>query len=266
MTDAITNQQRTPAEVYDEFFVPALFQHWAAVVAVAAKIRPGEQVLDVACGTGALTTAAKEIVGSEGSVTGLDINPEMLTVARRKSADIDWREGPAEHLPFDDDSFDAVVSQFGCMFFEDRPAALREMMRVLRPGGHLAVAVCDGLDHSPGYSVLAELLHRLFGAEVAEAFRDPFVLGDKRLLQSLCTEAQIDGASVTRHDGSVKFASIESLISTERACVWTLGGLLDSGQFELLRKEAQESFQPFVAAGGAVAFLMPALMITATKR
>jgi ubiquinone/menaquinone biosynthesis C-methylase UbiE len=266
MSDASTNQQRPPAEVYDEFFVPALFKHWGAVVAYEAEIEPGHQVLDVACGTGALTIAAKEIVGSAGSVTGLDINPEMLTVARRKRADIDWREGPAEQLPFNDSSFDAVVSQFGCMFFEDRPAALREMLRVLRPGGHLAVAVCDGLDHSPGYSVLAELLHRLFGARVAEAFRAPFVLGDKRLLQSLCDEAQIEGATVTRHDGTVEFASIESLVATERACAWTLGGLLDSGQFELLLEEAQESLRPFAAADGDVAFLMPALIITATKR
>lgn len=162
----------------------------------------------------------------------------MLVVARRKRAPIEWREGRAESLPFPDGSFDAVVSQFGMMFFDDRRAALREMMRVLRPGGRLTVAVCDSLDHSPGYAALAGLLQRLFGDRVANAFRAPFVLGDWDRLLSLCAEADVAGATVTRHKGMVRFASIESLVSTERACVWTLGGLLDGAQLERLLEEA----------------------------
>jgi hypothetical protein len=139
------------------------------------------------------------------------------------------------------------------------------MWRVLRPSGHLAVAVCDALDHSPGYAVLAELLYRLFGAQVAEAFRTPFVCGDSEQLLSRCAAASIADAKVTRHDGTVRFASIKSLVSTERACVWTLGGLLDEAQFDRLLKAAEESLQPFVTPSGTVAFVMPALIATATK-
>ena len=153
----------SPAEIYDAQFVPALFQPWARRVVEIAGIRPGQRVLDVACGTGVLACAAAARVGATGSVTGLDANAEMVAVARRKRPDLAWRVGHAEALPFPDASFDAVVSQFGLMFFQDRRAALREMMRVLRPGGRLVVAVCDGLAHSPGYAVLAELLQRLFG-------------------------------------------------------------------------------------------------------
>ena len=86
-------------------------------------------------GTGALTLAVAETVGPSGSVVGLDANPQMLAVARRKPARIEWLEGRAEALPLPDASFDAVVSQFGFMFFDDRPQALREMIRVARPGG-----------------------------------------------------------------------------------------------------------------------------------
>ena len=111
------------------------------------------------------------------------------------------------------------------MFFEDRRAALREMMRVLRPRGRQAIAVCDSLVHSPGYAALAELLQRLFGDRVANAFRAPFALGDPERLLSLWAQAGIANAKVTRHQGTVHFASIQSLISTERACVWTLGGI-----------------------------------------
>jgi ubiquinone/menaquinone biosynthesis C-methylase UbiE len=257
---------RSPAEVYDEFFVPALFRQWGKVVADAAATGSGERVLDVACGTGVLACAAAERVGAGGAVVGLDPNEEMLAVARRKSAAVEWRNGRAESLPFPDASFDRVVSQFGLMFFEDRPAALREMMRVLRPGGRLALAVCDALDHSPGYAVLAELLHRLFGHQVADAFRAPFALGDPKQLLSLCAAAGIHNAQVARSDGTVRFKSIEALVSTERACVWTLGGLLDDSQFDRLLEASGESLRPFAAADGAVAFVMPALLVTAGER
>lgn len=257
---------RSPAEVYDESFVPALFQQWADVVVDAAGVKQGQHVLDVACGTGVLACAVVERVGNGGVVVGLDPNPEMLAVARRKTSSIEWRDGRAELLPFPDESFDAVVSQFGFMFFEDRHTALREMMRVLRSGGRLAVAVCDALDHSPGYAVLAELLHRLFGEQVAEAFRAPFACGDPEQLLAFCTDAGISDAKVTRHDGRVSFASIKSLVSTERACVWTLGGLLDDAQFDQLLKEAEESLQPFMTDDGRVAFVMPALIVTVNKR
>jgi ubiquinone/menaquinone biosynthesis C-methylase UbiE len=254
----------SPAQVYEQFFVPALFGQWGSVITGMAGIGEGHDVLDVACGTGVLACAAAERVG-RGTVTGLDPNEEMLAVASAKSARIDWRNGRAESIPFQDASFDRVVSQFGLMFFEDRVAGLREMLRVLRPGGQLAVAVCDALDHSAGYAVLAELLQRLFGARVADAFRAPFALGDATQLLALCKEAGIAGARVVRRDGTVRFESVGSLVSTERACVWTLGGLLDDGQFKRLLTEAQDSLRPFVAADGNVAFVMPALIIMAQR-
>lgn len=259
------NARKSPAEIYEELFVPALFRQWGPVVAGEAQIGPGDRVIDVACGTGVLALAALDRVGSRGEVVGLDPNADMLGVARRKTTRIEWREGRAEYLPFPDDSFDAAVSQFGLMFFEDRAAGLREMMRVLRLGGRLAVAVCDSLDQSPGYAAVADMLERLIGQTVADAFRAPFVLGNRDLLCSLCAKAGIKHPEVKRHSGTVRFASIESLISTERACVWTLGGLLDETQFKCLLKEAEQVLQPFEAANGTVAFGIPALIITATK-
>lgn len=256
---------RSPAEIYDELFVPALFQQWGGIVADAAQIMPGDQVLDVACGTGVLACAALDRVGPRGLVIGLDPNTDMLSVARRKGTRVEWREGKAESLPFPDASFDAAISQFGLMFFDDPPTALREMMRVLRPGGRLAVAVCDALEHSPGYAVLAQLLRQLFGDRIADAFRAPFILGDPERLLSICAAAGIADARVAPHSRTVRFASIRSLISTERACVWTLGGMLDDAQFAALLKEAERAFKPFVGAEGVVAFEMPALIITASR-
>ncbi len=257
--------ERPPAEVYDEKFVPALFGPWGPVVAEAAGVEPGDAVLDVACGTGALTLAAAAIAGPEGRVTGLDANPEMLAVARRKTGEIDWQEGRAEALPFDDSSFDAAVSQFAFMFFDDRPRALAEMMRVLKPGGRLAVAVCGAVERSPGYSAFAKLLDRLFGAEVGNAFRAPFVLGDPDDLRRIAATAAIEGTSVQERIGSVRFKSIGELVSTERACVWTLGGILDESQFDLLLRESEDALRPFAGGDGLVRFDMPALILTARK-
>lgn len=255
----------TPAEIYDELFVPALFQQWGNIVAGAAQIRPGHRVLDVGCGTGVLAIAAADRAGPQGAVAGIDPNDGMLVVARHKTTRIEWREGRAESLPFPDESFDVVVSQFALMFFDDRVTGLRQMMRVLRASGRLAVAVCGSLEQSPGYAALAGLLQQLFGEVVAKAFRSPFVLGDPKRLLSLCAEAGIARANVTQHEGTVRFPSIEAMISTERACVMTLGGLLDEQQFERLLTEARRALRPFAGADGKVAFAMPALLITADK-
>jgi SAM-dependent methyltransferase len=256
---------RNPAEVYDAHFVPALFARWGPLVAAEAELRAGDRVLDVACGTGALTVAVADIVGPTGSVIGLDANPEMLAVARRKPSQIEWLEGVAEALPLPDNNFDAVVSQFGLMFFQDMPQALREMMRVLEEGGRLAVAVCDRVENSPGYNAFAQLLDRLFGRTVGDAFRAPFILGDAGRLVDISREAGIEGARVVRRNEKVRFGSIDALVSTERACVWTLGGVLTEEQFALLLDTSKTVLRPFVVDRGTIEFDMPSLIITARK-
>lgn len=256
---------RNPADVYDEKFVPALFAHWGPIVAAEAQVSEGDRVLDVACGTGALTTTVAQIVGGAGSVTGLDVNPEMLAVARRKPLQVEWLEGSAESLPLPDNTFDAVVSQFGFMFFEDKPQALREMMRVLKPRGRLAVAVCDAVENSPGYNAFAQSLDRLFGSDVGNAFRAPFNLGNPNRLHEICREADMESPEIVQRNELVRFRSVEELVSTERACVWTLGGLLSDEQFERLMEEAEKNLRPFVIDGGAIEFDMPSLIINAMK-
>jgi ubiquinone/menaquinone biosynthesis C-methylase UbiE len=255
---------RDPAEIYDRSFVPALFARWGPVVADAARIGSGDRVLDIACGTGALTLTAAEHAGPEGAVTGLDANPAMLAVAREKPVAIDWVEGRAEALPFDDASFDAVVCQFGLMFFDDTPRAFAEMQRVLAPGGRLAVAVFDAIATAPGYDALAKLLDHQCGRDIGDAMRAPFALGDAAHLLELAATAFPD-ARVSRHEGQVHFPSIGDLVETEHACIWTLGGLIDADQATRLHEAAQRELLPFVRPDGSVTFAMPALVVTATK-
>jgi SAM-dependent methyltransferase len=252
------------AEIYQEFFVPALFQPWTGPVVDAAGVQTGQQVLDVACGTGVLARTAADRVGPTGTVVGLDVNAGMLAVAEREAPHLEWQAGPAEELPFDNDSFDAVVSQFGLMFFADKCAALKEMARVLRPGRRLAVAVWDSLDHTPGYAVMVELLKRLFGQEAANGLRAPYSLGDVPTLQALLDQAGLPGCAITTHPGTAQFPSIQSWVHTD-INGWVLADMLDNEQFDLLLREAEQELQPFVTNGGTVSFDAPAHIVTFAK-
>ena len=252
------------AEIYEEFFVPALFLQWSLRVADAAQLAPGQKVLDVACGTGVLAREAAKRVDPGGAVVGLDRNEGMLAVARRKASGIEWRLGRAESLPFADHAFDAVVSQFGLMFFEDRIAALKEMWRVLRAGGRLAVAVWDALDHTPGYAAMTALLRRLFGERVANELRAPFVLGDPDALRPVFAEAGVPKVEIRTLDGTARFPSIESWVHTN-VKGWTLADLIDDAQYQRLLQEAAKELSPYVQRDGTVAFCCPAHVVTAIR-
>ena len=141
MGEPSLQSQIDAARAYESIMVPALFQEWAEPLLDAAMVQADQRVLDVACGTGVLARAASERVGPGGAVAGLDPSRGMLAVAGELSSAVEWHSGAAEAAPFPDRSFDAVVCQFGLMFFDDRAAAIREMLRVLKPGGALALAV-----------------------------------------------------------------------------------------------------------------------------
>jgi len=137
-----------PSE-YQQFLVPGMFAPFAARLVADLEITPGLAMLDVACGTGVVTRLAARAAGPTGTVTGVDIGPAMLAVARSQptesgSAPITYLEGSALELPLADSSFDCATCHHGFQFFPDRVAAIRELRRVLRPGGRVAIACRHG--------------------------------------------------------------------------------------------------------------------------
>lgn len=265
MSEAERGQvNKSAADVYEEFFVPALFQGWAAPVCDAAGIGAGERVLDVACGTGVLSREALKRVGAEGLVVGLDRNEGMLEVARRTAPGVDWRTGRAESLPFADGDFDAVACQFGLMFFEDRLASLSEMWRVTKPGGRVAVAVWDGLERSPGYAAVTALLDRMFGAEMAAAMEAPFNLGAPDTLMGFFEAAEIGGAELQTLAGTARFPSIDAWVHTDIKG-WTLADMIDDAGFARFLAAARVELKRFETPEGSVAFSSPAHIVTAHK-
>ena len=266
MNDATLQAQIDAATAYQEFFVPALFQQWAPRVIAAAQIQPGYRVLDVACGTGVLAREAASHLGSTGSVVGLDPNPGMLAVAARLAPAIEWRQGTAESLPYPDQSFDVVLSQFGLMFFTDRRQALREMLRILAPGGHLAVAVWDSLDNTPAYAAAVALLERIAGQRAADALRAPFALGDRKELTTLLGSAGAASVAITTHTGTARFPSARSMVEADlRGWLPVMGVVLTEEQIHRILADAESALGRYVTAEGRVVFDSPAHIITGTR-
>jgi SAM-dependent methyltransferase len=253
------------AVAYEKDFVPAIFAQWPPVLAEVAGIKPGDRVLDVACGTGILAREAADRVGPAGSVTGLDLSEAMLAVARRLRAEIEWRQGDAGSLPFEDHAFDVVACQFALMFFPDQIAALREMWRVLAPRGRLAVAVCAPMARSKGYSVLAGLLRREAGDRAAAMVEGYFAIGDEATLHRLCEAAGIAGASVVIREGWARFASIDELVRIEIKGS-PLAGLVDETSYQRVLKAARQDLRDFCDAQGKVSLELDATIVNAVKR
>jgi len=218
----MTGEQRwhlagTAPEIYAEHLVPAVFAPWAPVLLDAAAVGIGHTVLDVACGTGVVAAAAAERVGPSGAVTGVDINPGMIAVAARTQG-VRWARADAARLPFPDGGFDRVLCQAGLQFVPDRLGALREMRRVLRPGGRVALLVWRALHHSPGFAALADALQAVVGPEAAAVMRAPFVFGDDpRPLVTLLDSAGFGDVDVQARAGTVRFASVEAFVRCQRA-------------------------------------------------
>jgi len=248
------------AEIYDAFFVPALFGQFPEQVLGHARVNTGSRVVDVGCGTGVLAMGAHRLVGADGEVVGVDPNEGMLAVARRSEPSIDWRLAAAESLPIDDRSFHHTVSQFAAMFFTDRTAALEEMARVTVRGGTVTVATWAGLDRTPGYDALVALIDDELGGAAASELRAPFVLGDvedvRQLLAPLGDHLRVDEIA-----GTARFASIADWVHTD-VRGWTLGDLVDDAGEAALVARAERELASFIAPDGSVAFPVPALVGT----
>jgi SAM-dependent methyltransferase len=206
--------------VYDDVLVPRLFTPWARLLLDQLYLQPGEAVLDVACGPGTVTRVAATAVGCGGRVTGVDLSPAMLAIARTKpvlgdAALIEYHKASADRLPCADGEFDVATCQHGLQFFADRAAALAEMRRALRVGGRVGIAVWADIEQSPPFAALEEVVREVAGDELADRYHGgPWGMPDADKLRKLLEQSGFDDVRVAQDALPLSFECAAQLRST----------------------------------------------------
>lgn len=266
MATVTPQAQIDAAQAYEALMVPALFGQWAAMLSDLAGLRAPMRVLDVACGTGVLARHAAARLDDPRLVAGIDPNPGMLEVARRLAPSIEWRQAAAESLPFAEASFDAVLSQFGLMFFGDRRQALHEMHRVLRREGIVAAAVWDALERNRVYAVEVEIVERIAGRRAAEPLRAPFSLGEASALRAMVAEAEFASVDVSTVQGIGTFPSVRVLLEADlRGWLPLMGIVLPEKQIAQILTEGEQALAAYVSDDGRVRFPLSAHLVRGLK-
>lgn len=256
------------AEMYERNMVPAIFEPFATDLVDRANLVQGEKVLDVACGTGVVSRLAWQYVAPTGRIVGLDVNAEMLEVARGASRDvapkIEWTKGNVSEMPISDQEFDVVLCQHGLQYFPDRSAALKEMHRVLGEQGRLTLSVWRPVKFNAGHAVFADVLEHRLNAEAAATRRAPFNLSDRNELRALVTDAGFNDVLACLTTRVARFASAEAMIRIMMAGT-PLGAAMDESDPDVLQtviNEVTEGLSEFVDDLG-LAIPMQAWVVTA---
>jgi SAM-dependent methyltransferase len=230
--------------------VADLIAEMGATTVERVDLKEGEGTLDIACGAGNATIPAAK---RGAKMTGLDLVPELLEAGRREAdaagVEIDWIEGDAESLPFEDESFDVVLSTVGIMFAPDHRAAAREAARVLRPGGRMGLANWRP-DGSVGRFFATTAKHM---PPPPEGFQPPPLWGTEEHVSDLFAgtgvEVRFEDVTVTFRFESADEA-IE-LFESKFGPVITAKQLLEpEGKWDALRSELRAQFEEELASGG----------------
>jgi ubiquinone/menaquinone biosynthesis C-methylase UbiE len=239
------------AENYEKYFVPVIGGPFALDLVNEAGLRPTERVLDVACGTGTIARLAAERVGLNGRVSALDVNAAMLSVARSlpSAIPIKWYETAAESVPLPDHSFDVIFCGLSLQFFADKAAALREMHRVLKPGGRVYIS-------TPQPSAFLEVFDRALARNVSEeasAFVNAvFSLNEPHEMEALLTDAGFSAVTSRPKSRILELPPAREFMWQYIYSTPLMALLPQSGnaQTEALERDVVSSWQPWASADG----------------
>jgi SAM-dependent methyltransferase len=257
---------RTPgmAENYERILVPSIFAPWGQeLIERARPIGPADRILDVGCGTGIVARLLRERLGGGARIAGVDANAEMIAMARTLAPELDWYEGNALNLPFADASFELAVSQQMLQFIPDRATALREIRRVLAPGGRFVAATWRARHEQPLYELLGQIAERHLGT----ANEKRFSFGDEPALRGSLTEAgftNIRIEAVTRTDHFPEFPFRLNALAANFD-LGSLSGPERETRLSGIEAESIEASKPFAFDGG-IAAPSSANLITASVK
>jgi SAM-dependent methyltransferase len=259
------------AGTYDEVYVPRIFIPWARLLLERAALRPGEAVLDIATGPGTVARIAAERLGAQGRVVGADFSEAMIAIARSKpriagAAPIEYLVSPAAPLDVDDQAFDVVTCQQGLQFFPDRPAAVKEMYRALKPGGRLVAAVWREIALQPSFAASDAALRECLPADQAEPYGAPFRGPSAKALQSLFADQGFAQVSVVEERRPLTFeGGVAQIIAALAASpIAATIAALDAETAARLRSAAARQLAPLLV-DGQVRTEMVSNLVSATK-
>ncbi len=266
-----TGSPPNPAEAYDSILVPIMFDPWADELLARIGLKPGEHVLDVACGTGAVTFKAHAQVQPGGSAVGADFAPPMIAVARRKAnergVDIAFVEADAEHPPVREGGYDVVLCQQGLQFFPEVSAALKAMCGALTPGGRLGVAVWQPQHRQDLVSELEASLKRNLGERAS--LNQPFSFGSRERLESELQAAGFQDIEIEEVERVVHHPSAERYVGMmfrpAAAVMPEFASITDAEMAEYVARinaDLAEKMNPF-RAGEGLDMMMRAWIATA---
>ena len=179
-------------ENYDRYLGRVLFDPYAADLVARLHLPPDAAVLELACGTGIVTRRLRDRLGAGARLVATDLNEAMLGFAKKKfraEEEVEWKTVDATDISFDDQSFDAVICQFGVMFFSDKEKAAREAYRVLKPGGTFLFNVWDAIELNDLPHVAHTIIAKFFADNPPDFYQVPFSFYDRETIRTLLTAA-----------------------------------------------------------------------------
>ena len=206
MSEAQLFASMTFPEIYERVLVQPLFRPFADELVARLKPTQGDSLIDVACGTGIVARIARQRLGPTARIVAVDQAPPMLGVARTVDSTIDWREGNASALPVrEGETFSLLTCHQGLQFFPDKPAAVREMRRVLAPHGRVAIGCWRSLRDMPAALEFNQIAERLTGPITDSRYS----FGDPEALRTLLTDNGLRDVVVDTFTHDVRFADVK---------------------------------------------------------
>jgi ubiquinone/menaquinone biosynthesis C-methylase UbiE len=187
-------------ENYDRYLGPSFFEPFGNDIVARLDAKLHRYVLEIACGTGIVTRQLRDRLSRDARLVATDLNPAMVALAQDKFAageNVTWREADAAALTFADGVFDAVVCQFGVMFFPDKETALRETHRVLSPGGVFLFNVWGSFEQNPVARTAHETIASFFESDPPSFYLTPFGFCDPHLIRQLLRQADFEEIEIS---------------------------------------------------------------------
>lgn len=233
-------------ENYDRYLGMVLFDPYAADLVARLDLPENAAVLELACGTGIVTRRLRDLLGPNDRLVATDLNEAMLGYAGLKFSPedvVEWKQANATELTFAAESFDAVVCQFGLMFFPDKEKAMREMFRVLKPGGTLIFSTWDAIERNDLPNIAHGIISKFFEDNPPDFYDIPFSIHDPEAIKSLVSAAGFGRIQVS-------VLPLEAISSSARDAA---KGLVHGNPVITAIRERDESSIPEIVAAIAAA-------------